>query len=558
MTDIPLLRITLAQTNPIVGDVEGNADKILAVYNDHKDKTDLIIFSELIISGYQPEDLVLHDAFINLCMETAYNLAKKTSGGPAMVISAPWMNNQKERQNCALFCHDGDIKSILPKHELPNYGVFDEVRVFDQGALQPPVDYMGYKLGIATCEDLWFPTVAKHLKDNGANVLISLNGSPFELEKDNKRKSIIKARAHETALPVIYVNQVGGQDEIVYDGGSFAMNADGELIHQLPFFQSATQTISLPLGREQRSTVTEGHAMLSERGQYGNNPHPSPLPEGRGDNNFLVYECLKLGLHDYVTKNGFPGVLLGLSGGIDSALSAVIAVDALGADKVHCVMMPSPCTSQESLDDAKSLAENLGCQYDIMDIQPAMDAYHKMIPDMNGVALENIQSRARGMALMAMSNTHGHMVLSTGNKSEMAVGYATLYGDMCGGYNVLKDVYKTEVFELSRWRNDQEFVMPENIITRPPSAELRPDQKDEDSLPDYDILDAILESLIEKRKSTSQIISEGFDAKTVHMIRLWLDRAEYKRRQAPPGVKITKNSFGRERRMPITNKYQNA
>ncbi len=537
------MRIMMAQINPTVGDVEGNADKILAVYNDHKDKTDLIIFSELILSGYQPEDLVLHDSFINLCIETAYDLADKTSGGPAMVISAPWMNDQKERQNCALFCHDGDIKSILPKHELPNYGVFDEVRVFDQGALQSSVDYMGYKLGIATCEDFWFPTVAKNLKDNGADILISVNGSPFEIGKDAKRQGIIKARAHETALPVIYVNQVGGQDEIVYDGGSFAMDAGGELIAQCDFFTPDTITLN---------------CLPREGGDLGFQNSGSPIKSRTSDNNYLVYECLKLGLHDYVVKNGFPGVLLGLSGGIDSALSAVIAVDALGADKVHCVMMPSPYTSQESLDDAKALAENLGCRYDIMDIQPAMDAYHKMIPDMNGVALENIQSRARGMALMAMSNTHGHMVLSTGNKSEMAVGYATLYGDMCGGYNVLKDVYKTEVFELSRWRNDQGFVMPENIITRPPSAELRPDQKDEDSLPDYDILDAILESLIEKRKSTSQIISEGFDAKTVHMIRIWLDRAEYKRRQAPPGVKITKNSFGRERRMPITNKYQNA
>jgi len=543
MTEKKQLRITMAQTNPIVGDVTGNADKILSVYNDYKDQTDLIIFTELILSGYQPEDLVLHDSFINLCMKMAYDIAKQTKNGPAVIISSPWLNTQNQRQNCALFCHDGDIQSIMPKYELPNYGVFDEVRVFDQGELSMPVDYMGYKLGIATCEDLWFPTVAKQLKENGADILISVNGSPFELNKDAKRKSIIKARALETDLPVIYVNQVGGQDEIVYDGGSFAINADGELVAQCDFFSSETITLN---------------CLPRESGDLGLQISGSPIKSGTLDNNKLVYECLKLGLHDYVTKNNFPGVLLGLSGGIDSALSAVIAVDALGADKVHCVMMPSPYTSQESLDDAKALAENLGCRYDIMDIQPAMDAYHKMIPDMNGVALENIQSRARGMALMAMSNTHGYMVLSTGNKSEMAVGYATLYGDMCGGYNVLKDVYKTEVFELSRWRNDQEFVMPENIITRPPSAELRPDQKDEDSLPDYEILDAILESLIEKRKSTSQIISEGFDAKTVHMIRIWLDRAEYKRRQAPPGVKITKNSFGRERRMPITNKYQNA
>jgi len=526
------MRITLAQINPTVGDVDGNASKILSVWNEHRDDTHLVVCSELILSGYQPEDLVLHDSFIQLCMDNAHDIADKTKNGPALIISSPWINDEKLRQNCALFIHEGEVKAIFPKYELPNYGVFDEIRVFDKGELPTPVNYMGYKLGIATCEDFWFPTVTKKLKDDGADLLISLNGSPFELGKDKKRQNIVKARVLESNLPIIYVNQVGGQDEIVYDGGSFAVHANGDLAHHSMFFFEECETINFPFDQTIDYTPP--------------------------DNNRLVYECLKLGLHDYVTKNGFPGVLLGLSGGIDSALSAVIAVDALGADKVHCVMMPSPYTSQESLDDAKALAENLSCRYDIMNIKPAMDAYENMIPDMNGVALENIQSRARGMALMAMSNTHGYMVLSTGNKSEMAVGYATLYGDMCGGYNVLKDVYKTEVFELSRWRNEQEFVMPENIILRPPSAELRPDQKDEDSLPDYEILDAILESFIEKRKSTSQIIAEGYDSKTVHMIRIWLDRAEYKRRQAAPGVKITKNSFGRERRMPITNKYENA
>lgn len=532
MTDNNPIRMTLAQINPTVGDVEGNTNKILSVWRDHVETSDLIIFSELILSGYQPEDLVLHDAFLRLCMTAAENIAKQTKGGPALIISAPWFNNNHERQNCALFIHDGKIQAIIPKHELPNYGVFDEIRVFTKGELSTPIDYMGYKLGIGTCEDFWFPHVAKNLKDGGANILISLNGSPFELGKDNKRRNIIKARIYETGLPAIYVNQVGGQDEIVFDGGSFVMNNEGDLAYHSLFFHEECETILFPFEQSIEYDAPE--------------------------NNRMVYECLKVGLRDYVDKNKFPGILLGSSGGIDSALSAVIAVDALGADRVHCVMMPSPYTSQDSLDDAKQLAENLGCHHDVMDIQPAMDAYHKILDNPTGVTAENIQSRARAMILMALSNTTGNMVLSTGNKSEMAVGYATLYGDMCGGYNVLKDVYKTEVYTLAKWRNEQSAVIPSNIITRAPSAELRPDQTDQDSLPDYDILDAILENFIEKRKSSSQIVAEGFDPKDVAMIRIWLDRAEYKRRQSPPGVKITMNSFGRERRMPITNHFENS
>jgi NAD+ synthase len=522
------LRITMAQINPIVGDGAGNADKILAVYNEHQNQSDLIIFPELVLSGYQPEDLVLHNYFIEMCQGAARDIATKTKNGPALIIGTPWMNDAGERQNCALFISNGEIKHIIAKQELPNYGVFDEKRVFTAGAPCPVIDYMGHKLGIGICEDFWFPTVAKYLKDNGADILISINGSPFEIGKGQKRIRVIRKRIAETALPFIYVNQIGGQDEIVYDGGSFAMNADGALVHHSMFFYDDVETITFPF----ENTIE----------------YDAP------DDNRLVYEALKLGLKDYVTKNDFKGVLLGLSGGIDSALSAVIAVDALGADMVHCVMMPSPYTSQISLDDAKQLAGNLGCTYDIRNIQPAMDAYELMIPDMSSLALENIQSRARGMMLMAVSNTHGHMVLSTGNKSEMAVGYATLYGDMCGGFNALKDVYKTQVYTLSQWRNDQEFVIPKRIITRPPSAELKPNQTDQDSLPDYDILDAILHGLIEDRKSIAQLAADGFDSATTQKIKTLLNRAEYKRRQSAPGVKITSCSFGAERRMPITNK----
>ena len=523
--------MTMAQINPIVGDIRGNADKILDLWASHKNKTDLIVFSELVLCGYQPEDLVLHDHFIDHCKAVALDIAAKTDTGPALIISSPWRDDRGKKHNTALFIHEGQIKAALPKYELPNYGVFDEVRVFDKGALPDPVTYRGYKLGIGTCEDFWFPAVANHLKDNGADILISLNGSPFELQKDQKRLSIIRDRVKETGLPALYINQVGGQDEIVFDGGSFALNARGEVIAHLPFFEEAAETITLD---------------------------KDLVSVNRPDDLELIYECLKLGLRDYVDKNGFPGVIIGSSGGIDSALSVAIAVDALGADRVQSVMMPSPYTSQASLDDSKALAENLGCRHAVIPSETVINAYHSLIPDLSDIAHENIQSRTRGMILMALSNTNGKMVLSTGNKSEMAVGYATLYGDMCGGYNVLKDVYKTQVYALTKWRNGQSPVIPENIITRAPSAELKPDQTDQDSLPPYDLLDCILEGLIEDRKSVSQLVAEGIDEGTARHIRRLLDRAEYKRRQAPPGVKISKHAFGRERRMPMTNHYESA
>ncbi len=526
------LRIAMAQMNPVVGDIKGNADKILDIYDAQKDNSDLIIFSELVICGYQPEDLVLHDSFMRTCKAEVERIAANTSSeGPALIIGCPWINEKGERQNCALFIYDGEIRHIIAKRELPNYGVFDEMRVFRHGKMPEPVSFKGYKFGIGICEDFWFSPVAMHLAAQDADILISINGSPFEIGKDKKRLEIMRARIRETGLPAIYVNQVGGQDEVVYDGGSFALNANGDLAYHSMFFYEECETIMLPFNSKIEFTPPE--------------------------TNRLIYESLKLGLHDYVTKNGFPGILLGLSGGIDSALSAVIAVDALGADKVHCVMMPSPYTSQESLDDAATLAENLGCTYDIIPIDPAMQAYNTMLNSPTGITAENLQSRIRGMTLMALSNQSGKMVLSTGNKSEMAVGYATLYGDMCGGFNVLKDVYKTQVFELSRWRNEQDFIMPERIITRPPSAELAHNQKDEDSLPPYPVLDKILHGLIEQRKSVNQLTEDRFEKEIVLKIRHLLDRAEYKRRQAPPGVKITAAAFGRERRIPMTNHYEN-
>lgn len=532
------ITFTLAQLNPIVGDIHGNKEKIMRVWRDYCDHSDLIIFTELVLSGYQPEDLVLHDSFMHALKDAVTDIANETKDGKsALLISTPWLTADNKRYNAAVFIDNGEIKTILPKYHLPNYGVFDERRVFDRGDLPSPVDFKGIKLGILTCEDTWKDDVSAHLKHQGADILISINGSPFEIKKDALRRDVIGARVKETGLPVIYTNQVGGQDEVVYDGGSFVMGNDGDILVQMPFCREDVSQIEFPFNSDRKSVISS-----------------LPSPEE------AVYSVLKLGLQDYVDKNGFPGILLGLSGGIDSALSAVIAVDALGAERVHCVMLPSPYTSQISLDDAAELAENLGCRYDVISIEPAMQAFDAMLGNdiVKDLTAENIQSRARGMTLMALSNSNGKMVLSTGNKSEMAVGYATLYGDMCGGYNALKDIYKTQVFDLSKWRNAQGYVMPERIITRPPSAELRHDQADTDSLPPYEILDKILMGLIEKRQSVSHLVTEGYNRDTVQHIRHLLDRSEYKRRQSAPGVKITPTAFGRERRMPITNKYENA
>jgi NAD+ synthase len=461
-------------------------------------------------------------------MDHACEIARTIPFDKAIIIGSPWRQENGDIINAALFIHENEIKAIIGKQHLPNYGVFDEKRVFATCPPSAPVMFKNVKLGIGICEDFWLPGVAQYLATQGADILISINGSPFEVGKHDMRLTLMRSRATETKLPLIYVNIVGGQDELVYDGGSFALDATGEITTQLSFFEEA---------------VAQANDKILKQVQDDDNDLS------------LIYSALCLGLKDYVHKNGFKGVLLGLSGGIDSALSAVIAADALGAENVHCVMMPSPYTTQISLDDAAKLVENLGCSYDIIPITPAMQAYDSMLDDPTGLTAENIQSRIRGMTLMALSNQHGSMLLSTGNKSEMAVGYATLYGDMCGGFNALKDVYKTDVFALARWRNAQDHIIPERIITRPPSAELAPNQKDEDSLPAYNILDKILHGLIEERLRVSEITEQGFDKGIVEKVQKLLKRAEYKRRQAPPGVKITSLAFGRERRMPITNRF---
>ena len=547
------LSLALAQLNPVVGDIAGNILKLREARKKAAAQgADLVITSELYSAGYQPEDLVLKLGFLNTIHAAIEALAKETAdGGPALLLGTPWRENGKT-YNAALLLDQGKIAGKAFKRDLPNYGPFDEKRVFTAAPEFPaPIDFRGLKLGVLVCEDMWTLAAAGELKKRGAQILLIPNGSPYESGKLGERMQLARARIKETGLPLVYLNQIGGQDELVFDGASFVLDKDGKCTAQAEAWAEdllITRWDLTPLG-----FVPEAAAMKS-------------VPEGAG----AIYHALLLGLRDYTYKNGFPGVVLGLSGGIDSALVAVLAVDALGADKVRTVMMPSPYTAQESLDDAAALAKALGCQYDTIPISMAMDAFQATLSSsFAGHAAdtteENIQSRCRGTILMALSNKFGPMVLSTGNKSEMSVGYTTLYGDLCGGFAALKDLYKTQVYDVARWRNAHKpamalgpsgAIIPENIFTRPPTAELRPNQKDQDSLPPYDILDGILECMIEKDMGVSDVAARGFDPALARRVWEMIDRAEYKRRQAPPGVKITRRNFGKDRRYPITNKYR--
>ncbi len=525
-----LLTLRLAQLNPTVGDIAGNAEKMLEVWR--QSESDLVVFAEMALCGYPPEDLVLKPAFISSIETHIEKLCTDSANfKSAALISTPWVIDDKT-YNAVHLIENGKITATRTKHHLPNEGVFDELRIFEPGPLPDPVDFRGHSLGIMICRDMWFPDVAAHLKDRNVEILIVPNGSPFTTKKSQDRQEKARECIKTTGLPLVYVNQIGGQDELVFDGGSFVMDGSGEQVFQGAEFAEATYDIEFSGGK---FTCPESIPQYSETEE--------------------LYQALVLGLRDYITKNGFPGVLLGLSGGIDSALSAAIAVDALGADKVYCVMMPSPFTSEDSLEDARGCAEALGCNYDTMPIDQAMGAFTTIIPGLSGIAHENMQSRARGLILMALSNSTGNMVLSTGNKSEMAVGYATLYGDMCGGFNALKDLYKGQVYALSEWRNREGEVIPKRIITKAPTAELKDNQTDQDSLPEYETLDDILECLIEHEMDTAEICARGHDETVVTRVWKMLDAAEYKRRQAPPGVKITSRAFGRDRRYPITNHF---
>jgi NAD+ synthase len=544
------LTIALAQVNPVVGAVAGNAAKVRAVRERARD-ADLILFPELFIAGYPPEDLVLKPAFQAACRAAIEELARETAqGGPALIVGTPWVEDGK-LYNAAALLEGGRIAGLRFKVDLPNYGVFDEKRVFAVGPMPGPMAFRGVRIGVPICEDIWGPEPSECIAETGGEILLVPNGSPYRRGVVDQRLSVAVARVKETGLPLIYVNQVGGQDELVFEGGSFVLNADASLAVQLPAFAEAVVTT-----RWQRGT--EG--WHCEAGEI-----VPMMPQDKSD-----YTACMLGLRDYVGKNGFPGVVLGLSGGIDSALVAAIGVDALGPDRVRAVMLPYKFTSQESLDDAAAVANALGIRYDVLPIETAVLGLEQSLSPLfeglpRDVTEENLQARARGTIVMALSNKFGSMVMTTGNKSEMSTGYATLYGDMNGGFNPIKDLYKTEVFRLSALRNGWKpdnalgpdgVVIPRNVIEKPPTAELRENQKDQDSLPPYDILDGILERLVEREQPIADIVAEGYDAAIVMRVDRMLNLAEYKRRQAAPGVKVTLRGFGRDRRYPITNKFR--
>ena len=546
------LTIACAQVNPTVGDVRGNLTLVRRARDEAAaQQADLVVFPELVLVGYPPEDLVLRPALVDAARSALCELQSESAGGPGLVVGLPWQGENGVHNAVALVANGG--VELRFKHELPNYGVFDEKRVFVAGPLPEPVDFRGVRIGLPICEDIWFPAVSRHLAARGARLLLVPNGSPFEVDKFHVRVDHAVRRATEAGLPLVYVNQVGGQDELVFDGGSFVVNADGAGARMAAFWREALLLT--------RWTADGGGYRCEAEGVAVQEPRLA-----------AVYHAMMLGLRDYVRKNGFPGIVLGLSGGIDSALTVAVAVDALGPDAVRGVRLPSRFTSDASQDDAAESARLLGIALDTVAIEAPVAAFEEALGGVftgrpRDVTEENIQARARGVILMAISNKFGSLLVTTGNKSEMSVGYSTLYGDMCGGYSVLKDVYKTEVYALSQWRNQCRpgdargpagRVIPESSITKAPTAELRPNQTDQDSLPPYEELDAILNGLVEEELSVSEIVDRGFARETVVRVQRLLFSAEYKRRQAPPGVKITRRNFGRDRRYPLTNAFREA
>ncbi len=548
------LAIAVAQLDPTVGDIAGNADKARAARaTAAREGADLVALPELFLSGYPPEDLVLKPALQAACRGKIEELARETAdGGPALLIGTPWVDNGN-LYNAYCLLDRGMIAALRFKVDLPNYGVFDEKRVFAPGPMPGPVNFRGVRLGLPICEDIWGPDVVETLAETGAELLIVPNGSPYWRNKETTRLNIAVARVTESDLPIIYVNEVGGQDELIFDGASFGLHADCSLAFQLPAF---------------RESVTTVHWRRTGNGwRCLEGPMAKPEESEQDD-----YSACVLGLRDYVDKNGFAGVVLGLSGGVDSALCAAMAVDALGAERVRCVMLPYRFTSQESRDDAAFIARALGVRHDTVLIESAVAGLEQALAPLfagrpRDVTEENLQARARGVILMAISNKLGLMVVTTGNKSEMSVGYATLYGDMNGGFNPIKDLYKTEVYRLARLRNGWRphgalgpsgHVIPDNVLTRAPTAELRENQTDQDLLPPYEVLDGILERLVEREEPIAQIVAAGFDRETVARVERLLNLAEYKRRQAAPGVKVTLKNFGRDRRYPITNRFRDS
>ncbi len=535
------LRIAMAQLNMLVGDIEGNAARVIAAAEQARDelKADLVVFPELTLTGYPPEDLLLRPRLLTRTLAALESINQKVSG-IEIILGHPHAATGG-LYNAASLLRDGKVAATYHKQHLPNYSVFDEKRYFAPGHEACVVEIKGVPVGLTICEDIWQPGSVAQACAAGARLIVNINASPFHINKGNEREETVRARISEGGVPLLYVNLLGGQDELVFDGGSFVMDALGKITQQAPTFEEGLFLSEFQI---------EGETVISLPGEMA-----APLSVEAS-----VYKALVLGVRDYIEKNGFPGVVLGLSGGIDSALSLAIAVDAIGAERVEAVMMPSRYTADMSLDDAREEAETLGVDYRVIPIEPAFNVFLESLQEEFAgrevdTTEENIQARCRGILLMAISNKKGKMVLTTGNKSEMAVGYATLYGDMAGGFDALKDVPKTLVFRLSRYRNTISSAIPERVITRPPSAELAADQQDSDSLPDYEILDAILEMYVERDLCREEIVAAGYDEATVRRVLRLVDLNEYKRRQAPPGVRITRRAFGRDRRYPITSGF---
>lgn len=546
------LKIALAQLNPIVGDVKGNIKKLIKVRSTLNKDVDIIVAPELYVTGYPIDDLVLRDDFLELVKNEIEQLAELTKDNNAAIIIGAPRKEKESIKNSVFILDQGKIITYRDKYNLPNSGVFDEQRIFSPGALSGPVKVRDVLIGLPICEDIWTETVIECLCETGAEIILSINASPYSTKKIDQRMSVAVSRVLESKLPLIYLNRVGGQDELVFDGSSFSLSHKGELTSQSYDFKEHTSVITLK--KEGDNWICEGEI----------NSVSSHLES--------LYKALVISVRDYVKNNGFPGVILGMSGGIDSALVAAIATDALGPKLVKAIMMPSPYTSSESLEDAELASSMLGIDYSYLNIKDGMEEVDNILQGFKGpykdpgITEENIQSRLRGLVLMAISNKFGSMVLATGNKSEYAVGYATLYGDMCGGFAVIKDVWKSDVFKLCEWRNLNKpdgllgpngTVVPKRIISKPPSAELRDDQKDTDSLPEYDILDAILKKLVEENLSLNQIINQGFNIDDVKKISMLLSRSEYKRFQSAPGPKVTEKAFGRDRRYPLTSGFRN-
>ncbi|MCC5796515.1 MAG: NAD+ synthase [Methylophaga sp.] len=540
MTD--QLRLVMAQINPIVGDVAGNLAQIVTAAEQARDqlKADLLIFPELTLTGYPPEDLLLRPGLVKRCDKALLTLQQQIQG-IHIIIGHPTGNPGQELYNAASLIGDGSLKATYFKQQLPNYSVFDEKRYFVPGKDACVVELNGIRLGLTICEDIWFSAPALQAVDEGAELLVNLNASPFQQGKWLLREQEVRLRTQESQVPVVYVNQVGGQDELVFDGCSFALSADGRVMARAPAFESGLFVVDVQ--RQVGGAVTISGNISAKQDEIS-----------------MLYQALVLGLRDYIEKNGFPGVVLGLSGGIDSALTLALAVDAIGAERVQTVMMPSRYTALISLQDAAEMADLLAVKHQTIAIEPLFTAFltaldQTLAGTQADTTEENIQARCRGVLLMAISNKTGAMVLSTGNKSEMAVGYSTLYGDMAGGFSPLKDVYKTLVYQLAEYRNSRSLVIPQRIIDRPPSAELSADQCDQDSLPPYDLLDALLSQYIEDDRCFEEMVNQGFEANMVASVIKMVDRNEYKRRQAPPGIRISKRAFGRDRRYPITSGY---